>query len=177
MPKRIRLKDKMARSEFSCQSEDYQKALDLAENGKLTESLDSLKNFLKSSPDNAEILNDIGAVLHCMHRSDEAIEYFLKAKNIQPDSAEIVWNLSETYLAEDRPEKAAELFEEMQQLGILNAEVLNRASEKLVNAGNLPLALASLQKSLEISPNQSRLPEIIEKINTQIEKNNTKISG
>jgi Flp pilus assembly protein TadD len=169
--KRIRLKDRIAQNESLCKSEDYQKALDLAESGKFTEALDVLEKFQQSSPRNAELMNDIGAILHCMHRSDEAIEYFQKANELQPRSAEILWNLSETYLAEGQPQKAAELFDEMNELGILNAEVLTRASEKLVNAGNLQLAVDTLKKSLEISPGQPRIPEMIEMISSQIEKN------
>jgi len=171
--KRIKLKDRIAQNESLCKSDDYQKALDLAESGKFNEALDALKNFQDSSPKNAELLNDIGAILHCMHRSHEAIEYFLKANNLQPRSAEILWNLSETYLAEDQPQKAAELFDEMQDLGILNAEVLTRTSEKLVNAGNLQLAVDTLKKSLEISPDQPRIHEMIETISSQIKNKNS----
>ena len=100
---------------------DYKKALDLAEAGKYSEALTSIQQYLGSAPDNAEALNDTGAILHCLGRSREAIEHFTKARNLQSDSAEIIWNLSETYLAAGQAEKAMELFDDMERMGILNA--------------------------------------------------------
>ena len=154
-----------------CSSGEYQKGLDLAENGKLAEALAYFQKYLTSSPKNAEILNDIGAILHCMHRSDEAVEYFLKAKALQPASAEILWNLSETYLASGHAEKAMELFDEMEKLDILNAEVLNRTAEILINAGNLSDADRMLNKSLELSPNQPILHPMIEVVRGKMAAN------
>ena len=112
---------------------DYQKALALAELGRHAEALAAIEEYLRTSPDNAEVLNDAGAILHCLGRSDEAIERFVKARNLQPDSAEILWNLTETYLAVGRAKDAMELFDDMQRFSILNADVLNRAATSLLD--------------------------------------------
>jgi len=162
---------KAARNKMPCTTKGYQKGLDLAETGKLAEALECFQKYLDSSPNNAEILNDIGAIFHCMHRSNEAIKYFLKANELKPGSAEILWNLSETYLATGQAKQAAELFDEMQKLSILNAEVLTRTAEIMVNAGELADALKILNKSIELWPNQSMLLPMIETINSKMAEN------
>ncbi len=152
-------------------SKAYQKALDLAEAGRHEEALVCIQEYLHSSPNNAEALNDTGAILHCMNRSDEAIKHLVKARNLQPDSAEIIWNLSEIYLAVGKTKEAIELFDDMKRMGILNAEVLNRTAEILINAGNLSDALKILNRSLELSPNQEILKPMIEVIRRKMTEN------
>ncbi|MEN6384449.1 MAG: tetratricopeptide repeat protein, partial [Phycisphaerales bacterium] len=112
-----------------------------------------------------------GAILYCLNRSDEAIKHFLKAKELKPDSAEILWNLSETYLSEGKAKEAETLFENMEKIGILNAEVLNRTAEMLVNSGDLNVAHKVLNKSLEISPNQPILHPMLEIIGKKMAEN------
>ncbi len=153
---------------LSTASKDYQKALDLAEAGKHNEALKCIRKYLRSSPNNAEALNDAGAILHCMNRSEEAVEHLIKARNLKPDSAEIIWNLSETYLAAGKTEQAIELFDDMEQMGILNAEVLNRTAEMLINAGKLSDAVKMLNRSLKLSPNQKILKPMLKIINSKM---------
>lgn len=149
-------------------SKDYQKALDLAEAGKNEEALKYIQGYLDSAPNNAEVLNDIGAILHCMYRSDEAIKHLVKARKLQPDSAEIIWNLSETYLADGKAKEAIELFDDMERLGILNADVLNRTANVLLNTGNLSDAVEMLNRSLRLSPNQEILQPMIKIIHSKM---------
>jgi pentatricopeptide repeat protein len=154
----------VGQSQKESTSGDYQKAVELAETGRYEEALGFIQEYLSSAPKDAEALNDAGSILHCMGYSQEAINHLVKARNLLPDSAEITWNLSETYLAAGQAEKAAELFDEMQRMGILNADVLNRTADVLLNTGNLADAVKMLERSLEISPNQEILKPIIEVI-------------
>ena len=151
---------------------DYQKALELAEIGKYEDALGYIQEHLGSSPDDAEALNDAGAILHCMDRSDEAVEHLVKARNLQPDSAEIIWNLSETYLAVGKTSEAMELFNDMERLGILNADVLNRTANVFISENNLSGAVKMLNKSLELSPDQEILQPMIEVISHKMAEDN-----
>ena len=153
-------------------SNDYQKALELAEAGRHEEALEDIQEYLSSSPNDTEALNDIGAILHCLNRSDEAVEYLVKARNLQPDSAEIIWNLSETYLAVGKATEAMKLFDDMERIGILNADVLNRTADVLLNEDNLVDALKILHRSLELSPDQEILQPMIEVIRHRMAENN-----
>ena len=158
-------------NELSVNTKSYQEALDLAEANKHQEALECIQKHLVSSPDNPEMLNDTGAILYCLNRPEEAIEHFLKAKEVQPDSAEIIWNLSETYLATGNAQKAMGLFDDMERIGILNCEVLNRTAEKLIDNGNLSEASTVLNKSLQLLPNQPLLGPILEVLQRKMAAN------
>jgi pentatricopeptide repeat protein len=161
-----------AQNDASTKPNDYQKALDLAELGRHAEALAYIQEYLGSAPNDAEALNDAGTILHCMGCSDEAVNHLVKAKNLQPDSAEIVWNLSEAYLAVGKATEAMELFDDMERMGILNIDVLNRTANVFLSNGNLSETVKLLNRSLEISPNQELLPPMIEVICQKMTENN-----
>ena len=153
-------------------SDNYLKAQELAEAGQHAEALTCIQEYLSSVPKDAEALNDAGAILHCMDRPDEAINHLVKARNLQPDSAEIIWNLSETYLSVGKATEAMELFDDMDRMGILNPDVLNRTADVLLNKDNLTDALEILNRSLELSPNQEILQPMIEVIRHKMAEDN-----
>ncbi|MBW8039390.1 MAG: tetratricopeptide repeat protein [Planctomycetes bacterium] len=146
----------------------YEKALELAEAGEHEEALTCIQEYLSSASDDTDALNDAGAILHCLGRWDEAIEHLEKARNLRGDSAEIIWNLSETYLAVGKAKQAIELFDEMDRLGILNADVLNRTANVLLNESKPADALEMLRRSQEHSPNQEILQPMIEVIRNKM---------
>ena len=154
-------------NERTCNSDLYEKALELAEAGKHQEALGYMQQQLRETPDDAEPLNDTGAILHCLGRSDEAIDYILKARSIQSDSAEIVWNLAEAYLATGKAGKAMELFDEMDRMGVLNADVLNRTADVFLNQQNKGDAIEMLLRSLQIWPDQEMLRPMVEVIRSK----------
>jgi len=153
-------------------AKDYQKALELAEAGNHEEALARIQEYLISAPNDAEALNDTGAILHCLGRPDEAVIHLVKAKNLQPDSAEIIWNLSETYLAAGKASEATELFADMERLGTLNADVLNRTANVFLNENNLSDASKMLNRSLELWPGQEIIPPMIEVISHKMAESN-----
>jgi pentatricopeptide repeat protein len=136
---------------------NYQKALELADSGQYQQALVHIQEHLNTVPNDAQVLNDAGAILHCLERSDEAIEFFVKAKGFQNNSAEIIWNLVEAYLTVGRPGEVVSLFDEMQQLGILNADVLNRTANVFLKQGDKAGAIETLLRSLLILPGQKVL--------------------
>lgn len=135
----------------------YQKAQEMAEAGKHAEALEYIQEHLNANPNDAEALNDAGAILHCIGRSQEGISYLVKARSIQKDSAEIIWNLSESYLATGNGEQAAQLFDDMEEMSILNSEVLNRTATVFLDAGCLDDALKMLSRSLQLVPSQEEM--------------------
>ena len=167
-------KESPAQDNVSAKPDDYQKALDLAENGRHEEALEHIQEYLTSSPNDAEALNDTGAILHCLGRSDEAINHLVKARNLQPDSAEIIWNLFETYLAVGKATEAMGLFDDMERMNILHADMLNRTANILISENNLSDAVKMLNRSLELSPDQEMLHPMIETIRHKMAENNCK---
>jgi len=142
----------------------YQRGLQLAEAGRYQDALVCMQEHLRTAPDDAESLNDTGAILHCLGRSNEAIDYFVKAQRLRNDSAEIVWNLAEAYLATGKTNEAMLLFDKMEQTGVLNADVLNRTANVFLNQNNKADAVEMLLRSLRICPNQEILKPMIQVI-------------
>ena len=142
----------------------YQKGLELAEAGRHKEALECVQLYLSNTPNDAQAINDAGAILHCLGRSDEAVEYFLKARMLAPDSAEVVWNLAEAYLAVGNARHAVELFDDMGRMGVLNADVLNRTANMLLEQGDKASALDTLLHSLRVSPSQEVLKPMVDVI-------------
>jgi len=140
----------------------YQRGLELAEAGKYQEALACIQEHLRTEPDDAQVLNDAGAILHCLGQSDEAIDHLVRANSLQADSAEIVWNLVEAYLAVGRANEAMQLFDDMEQMGILNADVLNRTANVFLNQDNKADAIEMLLRSLQVSPDQEILNPMID---------------
>ena len=140
-------------------SDDYRKGLDMAEAGRHQEALEYIRKFINSAnpEQRAEALNDTGAILHCLGRSEDAISYFLRARKQNSESAEILWNLSEIYLATGRPGEAAYLFDDMKKMEILNVDILNRTANEFLNQNNKAGAVEMLLQSLYICPEQEIL--------------------
>jgi len=145
----------------------YQKGLQLAEASKHQQALECIVEHLRTAPDDAQALNDAGAILHCLGRSNQAIEYLIKARNLNSSSAEILWNLAEAYLAAGKAEHAVQLFDDMQRFGILSADVLNRAASVFLNQDNKADAIEMLLRSLQLSPHQEVLKPMLEVIRSK----------
>ncbi|MDT8299976.1 MAG: tetratricopeptide repeat-containing glycosyltransferase family protein [Sedimentisphaerales bacterium] len=142
----------------------YERGLEFAEAGKHQEALACMQEHLRITGGNAQVLNDTGAILHCLGRSEEAIEHFIKARRYQTDSIEILWNLAEAYLAVGKAKETMQLFDNMEQLGILNVDVVNRTANLFVQENNKADAIEILIRSLRIWPNQEILKPMIEVI-------------
>lgn len=145
----------------------YERGLQLAEAGKYQDALACMREYLRSAPQDARILNDIGAILHCLGRSNEAIDHFIKARSLRKDSAEIAWNLVEAYLAVGKADDAADLFDEMERMNILNVDVLNRTANTFLNQNNKANAIETLLRSLRIFPNQEILQPMLQVIRSK----------
>ena len=142
----------------------HAKAVELAEAGKYQEALEVIEQHLDEAPDDAEALNDAAVLLHCLDRSEMAVEYLERARQLSQDNPEIIWNLVEAHLAEAEAEQARPLFDLMEKAGILNIDVLNRAANVFLNQGHLEQALEMLQWSLRLEPRQEILKPMIEVI-------------
>ena len=145
----------------------YARGLQLAGAGKYQEALASMRDHLRTAPQDAQILNDIGAILHCLGCSKEAIDHFIRARSLRKDSAEIVWNLVEAYLAVGKANEAALLFDDMERMNVLNVDVLNRTANLFVNQNNKAGAIETLLRSLRIGPSQEILQPMLQVIRSK----------
>ena len=145
----------------------YQRGVELAEVGHYEAALSCMREHLRGVPDDAQALNDTGAILHCLGRSDDAIAYLRKAHQLRSESGEIVWNLVEAYLAAGMASEAASLFGVMERTGVLNVEVLNRTATMLLDQGKNGQAIEVLLRSFRLWPDQEVLTPILEVIRSK----------
>ena len=64
--------------QFKCNSRNmnhYERGLELAQAGRYDQAFQCMQKHLHKTGDCANVLNDTGAILHCLGRSDEAIKY------------------------------------------------------------------------------------------------------
>ncbi len=145
----------------------YERGLQLAEAGRYQEALACMREHLRAVPQDAQTLNDIGAILHCLGRSNEAVDHFIRARSLRKDSPEIVWNLVEAYLAIGKAGEAASLFADMERMSVLNVDVLNRTANLFLNQNNKADALETLLRSLRICPNHEILQPMLQIIRSK----------
>jgi glycosyltransferase involved in cell wall biosynthesis len=145
----------------------YQRGVELAEVGHYEAALNCMREHLRGDPDDAQALNDTGAILHCLGRSAEAIEYLRKAYRLRTESGEIIWNLVEAYLAAGKASEAALLFQAMERAGVLNIEVMNRTATMLLDQGKNGEAVEVLLRSFRLWPDQEVLTPILEVIRSK----------
>lgn len=147
----------------------YEQAMKLAETGRHAEALPLVQEHLRENPRDVQGWNDAGAILYCLRRTEEAIEAFEKAKSLGGPqvSAEVYWNLVEAYLDGGYPGMAVRLFDEMERIGILAADTLNRTANAFLRAENLGGALEMLLRSLEMAGEQEILEPMIEVIRSK----------
>jgi len=145
----------------------YEKGLELAEACKHQEALAYMQESLRAAPHDAQVLNDTGAILYCLGRSDEAVDHFVKARSLQNDNAEIVWNLAEAYLAVGRANEAMQLFDQMDRMGVLNVDILNRAAAIFLDQDKKGDAIEMLLRSLRIWPDQEMLHPMLKVVRSK----------
>jgi hypothetical protein len=145
----------------------YQRGLELAEAGRHQEALIQIQEYLRCNPDDAQALNDAGAILHCLGRSREAIDHIVRARSFNGDSAEIIWNLAEAYIAAGEARQAAQLLDDMERMGILNADILNRIANVFLNQNDKANATEILLRSLKMSPQQEVLKPMLQVIRSK----------
>ncbi|MDH7598951.1 MAG: tetratricopeptide repeat protein [Sedimentisphaerales bacterium] len=154
-------------------NEQYQKAAELAEAGKYEEALALMEQYLDQTPGDAQAWNDAAVLLHCLGRSDLAVEYLDRARGLS-DDPRIVWNLVEALLAQADLERALGLFGELEKAGILSTDALNRAACLCLGEGRLQQAADLLEWSCRIDPAQGQvLGQMIQKIRSRSDATTT----
>lgn len=146
----------------------YEKGLHLAESGQHPEALECIQQYLSDHPEDIEVLNDTAAILFCMERTDEAIEYLSKANDLDADCPEVRWNLVEACLSSGRPKEASRHFAAMESMNILNVDTLNRTANQFIQNENYQDAVDTLQWSLKMIPDQEILKPMIEIVQSKM---------
>lgn len=146
---------------------EYERGLELAQAGRYQQGWDCLREYLRGTPQDAGALNDAGAILHCLGRTDEAIGLLTQALQLKTDDVQIVGNLVESYLGGGRAVEAIRLFDDMERAGTLSIDVLNRTATMLLDQDRKGPALEVLLRSQRLWPEQEILPPILDVIRSK----------
>ena len=152
------------------QLSDYNQGLELAQAGEYEQALALITRHLVENPVDAEALNDMGVILHCLGRDDEAIYNFLRSKSIRPGNVQLLLNLCEAYSAAGKIEEIVDLLDELEDAGILHPELLNRTANTALEHDFKEEAIELLLKSIRMWPEQTVLVPMIEIIRTKNQK-------
>lgn len=147
----------------------YEEAAAMAESGQHELALNRMFDYLRHRPQDGQALNDAATILYCLGRGQEAIACYEKACQFSEGDqlAQVYWNLCEAYLQEGAVGRAIGLFDGMASMGLLNADMLNRAANLLLEQDALGPAMELLQRSLQMQPEQEVLRPMVEIIRSR----------
>ncbi|MGE5294669.1 MAG: hypothetical protein ACM3VT_07560 [Solirubrobacterales bacterium] len=145
----------------------YQKGVELAEAGKYQEGFNCIREHLQSMPQDVQALNDAGTILHCLGRAEDAVAYLIRARELQSDNPQVIRNLAEAYLGGGMAAEAAQLFPEMERMGLLDVELMNRAATRLLDQDRKGPAVEVLLQSRRLWPEQQVLTPMLEVIRSK----------
>lgn len=144
----------------------YEEASALAEAGRYEPALSKMFDYLRHCPQDGRALNDAATILFCLGRGRDAIACYEKAARVcEGDQlAQVYWNLCEAYLHEDQPAGAIGLFDDMEAMGLLSSDLLNRTADTLLRLELLGPAVELLLRSLRLNPDQEILLPMLDVI-------------
>ncbi len=145
-------------------SNDYQRALELAQAGKLEEALVALQAHLRLHGQDDQALNDTGAVLYSLGRLDEAAEHLRKALAIHPAAAESMSNLAEVYLAAGKADAVLAMLDDFARADILDPEMINRVVLAFMDKHDHGQAIETMLRSQQLIAGQEALDAIIQRV-------------
>ncbi|MHC4722570.1 MAG: glycosyltransferase [Planctomycetota bacterium] len=138
-------------------SKAHEDGLVLAQAGRYEEALACIRRCVESEPDNGGAWNDMGAILFRLGRAKEAAGCFERAKVLVRPSGQLYWNLAQSYLADGRGCEAAAFFKDMQRMGVLNEDIVERCADAFIRSGDNAGAAGMLGDVAGFFPGSGRL--------------------
>ncbi len=130
----------------------------MAGQGRYGEALECIQEYLLRFPRDGQALNDAGVVLQAMGRYDQAADHLRKAARYLGDRpAEPIGNLVEVYLAAGWPDDLADMLEELEAVGLLTGELVQRIARAFVDLGDTAAASDVIQRCCRLAPQQRNI--------------------
>ncbi len=107
----------------------------------------------KSQPEFVEALNNLGYMLTCMEKYEEAKNVLMQAIRINPKNADIYFNLGTIYSRKNLRKVAIEYFLKALKFDPKNADIYYNLSINFSELGSLIKAAENFKACLEIDPN------------------------
>ena len=128
---------------------------------------DSKRAFQKAvelDPKNAEYRANQGALFLAMGDSKSAEESLKEAIRLNPNYTLALYNLGVSIAEQGRNKEAIPFFEQAEKTGPVTVGLLNALSKAYKEVGDTPRAVATIQRSLSINPNQPEMRALLKQL-------------
>lgn len=132
--------------------EQFQKAGELAQAGKLDEAAAVFEALAAENPDIPEVHFNLGTIYARQERWPEAETAFERALELQPDNTEAAQSLSGAYESQGRVDEAVEVLEKLAAAQPGDARVQYNLGILYTNQRRVDEAYATLQKVHQLDP-------------------------
>ena len=125
--------------------------------GKLDRSLAAYLRLYERSPDNIELMLNLGRIYRHLGRYEEALEILNKAHAMGGDTDEVLYNLAKTYKRMGEYPKSAECFSRAIEIKPDHAHAYDRLGNLYVLTGEIDKAIEIYKQGLRVDSNHPYL--------------------
>lgn len=133
----------------------------LFQEGKVDEAECCFLNLLEHYPNHADVLNNIGVINHIRGNIEKAEEYFLHAHASENNYVDAILNLADLYHEQERWKEEANQLEKYTSIADNDCHGFNRLGFAYLKTGDIILAQAALERSLEINSEQGEVKDTL----------------
>lgn len=131
----------------------FQKAINLHENGFLTEAEQIYRQILETAPHNPDVLNLLGLVAQAKGIHNQAVSLFYQAINYENNNPAFYFNLALSLDTWEKPYEAIDNYNKALSLDNNIKEAYNNIGNIYKNLNNISLAIENYQKAIAIDKN------------------------
>jgi tetratricopeptide (TPR) repeat protein len=124
----------------------------------------AFQKAVELDPKNAEYRANQGALLLARGNYKSAEESLKEAIRLNPDYALALYNLGVSVAQQGRNQEALPFFEQAEKVGPVSVGLLNALSRAYREVGNIPKAVATIQRSLSMNPNQPEQRNLLKQL-------------
>jgi tetratricopeptide (TPR) repeat protein len=129
--------------------------------GKVQESKEIFQALLKENPNNADAFNNLGIIYESQGKLLSAEAMYIDALEVDETNSVAMNNLAILYFKTECWDKAAIQFKKCIAVQPEDTSLYNSLSVALINSGNMVDARTMLEKSIQLSPDQDQVAELL----------------
>lgn len=129
-----------------------EQAFSFHQQGNLSRAMTLYQSILKQSPQQLNVLNNMGIIYQKLQRDEDALIYFDRALQLEPRFPPALFNRANTLRKLNRPVEAVEDYDQVLQAMPSNVEVWNNRGNALRALNRLDDAYQSFQAALHYAP-------------------------
>jgi Tfp pilus assembly protein PilF len=129
-----------------------EQAFSFHQQGNLTRAMTLYQSILKKSPQQLNVLNNMGIIYQKLQRDEDALVYFERALQLEPNFPPALYNRGNSLRKLNRPAEAVQSYDRVLQAVPHNPEVLNNRGNALRALNKLDEAHASFAAAIRHAP-------------------------